>query len=114
MRKSLLVDATYAPSGSDRFGTRTRDDVAREGLDSFSEMVTLFVLTTFSVEPEAARGRIGEVRGRGLMVATEFARGGEPDEAAAKQLALLNEQIEAVEELLGLLGQDSGPVRGQR
>jgi hypothetical protein len=62
MRKSLLVDATYAPAGSDRFGTRTRDDVAREGLDSFSEMVTLFVLTTFSVEPEAARGRIEEVR----------------------------------------------------
>jgi 4-aminobutyrate aminotransferase len=29
-------------------------------------------------------GQIGEVRGRGLMVATEFARGREPDEAAAK------------------------------
>ena len=29
-------------------------------------------------------GRIGEVRGRGLMVATEFTTGREPDEAAAK------------------------------
>jgi mono/diheme cytochrome c family protein len=62
MRKSLLVDATYAPAGSERFGPRSREDVAREGLDSFSEMVTLFVLTTFSVEPEAARGQIEGVR----------------------------------------------------
>jgi 4-aminobutyrate aminotransferase len=29
-------------------------------------------------------GQIGEVRGRGLMVATEFTTGREPDEAAAK------------------------------
>ena len=38
MRKSLLVDATYAPAGSDRFGPRTRGDVLSEGLDDFSDM----------------------------------------------------------------------------
>lgn len=62
LRKSLLVDATYAPAGSDRFGPRTRADVAEEGLEAFSDMVTLFVLTTFSVEPEAARDQIEGVR----------------------------------------------------
>ena len=34
MRKSLLVDATYAPIGSDRFGPRTRADIEAEGLDA--------------------------------------------------------------------------------
>ena len=61
MRKSLLVDGVYVPVGSDRFGPRTRDEVAEVGLSEFADMATLFILTTFAVEPEAARDEVGGV-----------------------------------------------------
>jgi mono/diheme cytochrome c family protein len=61
LRKSLLVDAMYAPSGGDRFGPRTRADVAAEGLRDFADMTTLFVFTTFG-QPKTARDKVNSVR----------------------------------------------------
>lgn len=61
MRKSLLVDGVYVPVGSDRFGPRTRADVAEAGLGEFADMATLFILTTFGGDPKAARDQVAGV-----------------------------------------------------
>ena len=61
MRKALLIDAMYAPAGSDRFGPRTRADIAAEGLRDFADMTTLFVFTTFG-QPKLARDKVDRVR----------------------------------------------------